>query len=193
MKNIQVVDMCLDRTCDSLWAKEIESIKNSNEEFKENYTSINFEDFKSFTVLILDNEVVAFSGLQYSSERWGNNTARIFSRFYIAPKYRHGANLLTDDLYTKYMLPLQLRAARSIGLSSVFISRENGLQSFNRYISHINNTIADTDFTMLSGRYDVCGIENPVPDSCKQFIALKLLSDNGKREWNTKMLFRRFS
>jgi hypothetical protein len=185
--------MCKDRSQDHLWTNEIGNIQNSNDLLKENYTSISFDKFKSFTMLVSDNNVVAFSGLQFSPDRWSNNTARVLSRFYISPQYRHGANLLTADLYTKYMLPIQLDAARQLGVSSVFMSREHGLQSFNKYISYINETLPDTNFIMLNGKYDVCGIENPVPDSCKQFVALKLLTENGKRDWNNKMLFRRFS
>lgn len=190
---MQVIDMCNDRSYDLLWANEIENIQHSNDNLKGNYTSIKFNEFESFTMLVQDNEVVAFSGLQFSPERWGSNTARVLSRFYIAPKYRHGLSLLTNDLYTRYMLPVQLDAARRLGVSSVFISRETGFHSFGKYVSYINETLTDTAFVVLNGRYDVCGIENPVPDSCKQYIALKLLTENGKRDWNNKMLFRRFS
>lgn len=193
MQNIHVVDLCQDRSFDSLWYEEIDKIKDSNDNLKHNYTSIQFSDFESFTMLVSGNSVVAFSGLQFLPERWGRQTARVLSRFYISPEYRHGSTLLTDDLYTEYMLPTQISIARGMGLSSVFISRQHGLMSFGKFISQVNDTIRDTNFELLNGRYDICGIEKPVPESCKQFIALKQLTENGKREWNSKMLFRRFS
>lgn len=193
MQNIHVVDLCQDRSFDSLWFKKIEKIKDSNDNLKDNYTSIQFNNFESFTMLVSDDNVIAFSGLQFLPERWGHQTARVLSRFYISPEYRHGSTLLTNELYTKYMLPTQISKARIMGLSSIFVSRQYRLQSFSKFISRVNDTIQDTGFELLDGRYDVCGIEKPVPESCKQFIALKTLTENGKRDWNKKMLFRRFS
>ena len=193
MKNIKVEDLCINRSYDQIWIETLEQIKLGTDALKDNYLSIDFKMFKSFTAVIVDDTIVAFSGFQYDQTRWGDKSGRLLSRFYINPLYRHGTNLLNDTLYTEFMLPKQLAVARELNLTSAFISREHGINSLNKFIDHINQTIEDTNFIMLNGKYDVCGIENPVPDSCKQYIALKLLSDNGKHDWNKKMLFRRFS
>jgi hypothetical protein len=193
MKNMKVIDLCTDRTYDQMWFNIIEQIDTGNDPLKDNYLTINFDDFKSFTAVVFDNTIIAFSGLQHNSKRWGDKSGRLLSRFYISPTYRHGLSLFNSTLYTEFMLPIQLAAARNLKLTSVFISREQGINSFGKFITYINQTISDTNFTVLNGKYDVCGIENPVPDSCKQYVALKLLSDNGKDDWNKKMLFRRFS
>jgi len=193
MKNITVVDLCVEKDYNALWTDTVEQIRVSNDELKDNYLSIDFNLFKSFTAVISNEKIVAFSGLQFEPVRWGEQSGRVLSRFYIAPLHRHGLNLFNSTLYTEFMLPRQLAAARDLNLTSVFISREHGFNSFSKFVTHMNQTIPDTNFTLLNGKYDICGIENPVPDSCKQYVALKLLSENGKDAWNKKMLFRRFS
>jgi len=85
---MKIVDFCTDY--DSvIWEKTLENIVNGDDELKNNYINLTPRDFVCWPVLIDNNEIVCFSGLQINYSRWSDKFARINSRFYISPKYRH--------------------------------------------------------------------------------------------------------
>ena len=114
----------------SLLHLEQENIASQDVRLKQNYASIDLSDYHSFTLLLTDDgRLVAFSGLQKNGP-WQRNIARISSRFRIAKDFQ------TDGLMgrgydrsifsgSKYLIPYQLGLAIEIGLSGVFLSREN--------------------------------------------------------------------
>jgi len=118
----------------------------------------------------------ALAVLQENKNRWGNNFARVNSRFYISPKYRHaGPGKLTKSekfLNTKHLLPIQISTAKLLGYEGVFMSREGDHKNaFERYsLLAFKNT--GFRFEILDTRYNVCGHQDPVPESCKQWISL---------------------
>jgi hypothetical protein len=127
-------------------------------------------------VLIDGDEIVCFSGLQFNPERWTERYARINARMWIAHEHRHRGpgKLLQSEKYlnTKYLVPVQLQYAKRINLSGVFISREGDFRKgLQRYCDLVKaNTGAE--FSVLDDIYNVCGCLDPVPESCKQLIAL---------------------
>ena len=108
---------------------------------------------------------------------------------WIHPDYRHGLTKFTGGnkfLNTTYCLPLQLAAAKLNNLDCVFISREHNLLGFAEY-SKLIKINCNTGFLLESKKYNVCGSLDPVPDSCKQWVMIHYLTDNGEECWNRNM------
>ena len=146
-------------------------------------------EFVSFPVVIIDNKIVCFSALQINEERWGKGIGRCSTRMWIHPDYRHGLTKFTGGnkfLNTTYCLPLQLAAAKLNNLDCVFISREHNLLGFAEY-SKLIKINCNTGFLLESKKYNVCGSLDPVPDSCKQWVMIHYLTDNGEECWNRNM------
>lgn len=186
---MKILDFCTDYR-DDLWKRTLEIISNTNDELKNNYINLSPQDFICWPVLIQDDEIVCFSGLQENRERWGDKFARINSRFFISPKYRHrGPGKLTNRekfLNTRYLLPIQIEHAKNLKFSGVFMSREGDHKKvFERYVNlAYKNT--NYHFEILKNRYNVCGHLAPIPESCKQWIAVHCF--NGDIElWNESM------
>lgn len=186
---MKIIDFCKEFD-DVLWKKTLDVINDSNDELKNNYVSLTPDDFVCWPVLIENDEIVCFSGLQQNVERWGDRFARVNSRFYISPKYRHqNPGKLTDYkkfLNTRYLLPLQLQVAVDLGLLGVFMSREGDHKRvFEKYVNLANQNTGYY-FEILAHRYNVCGHQNPTPESCKQWIAICLLRGD-LNSWNQQM------
>jgi hypothetical protein len=186
---MKIVDFCNEYN-DQLWKQTLDIIVDSNDELKNNYINLTPSDFVSWTVLVDDNEIVCFSGLQENHERWGNNFARINSRFFISPKYRHKhPGKLTDCkkfLNTRHLLPIQIQKAKELGFAGIFMSREGDHKRvFEKYVDlACKNT--GYYFNVLTDRYNVCGHLSPVPDPCKQWIAVHCFNSNVDT-WNRQM------
>ena len=173
---------------DKLWQECIACIVNSNDSLKHNYIALDPREFISFPVVIIDDKIVCFSGLQINEERWGKGIGRCSTRLWIHPEYRHTGKFTGGDkfLNTTYCLPIQLAAAKLHNLDCVFISREHNLLGFAEYAKLIKIN-CNTSFYLESTRFNVCGLLNPIPESCKQWIIIHHLTDNGQECWNTNM------
>jgi hypothetical protein len=188
---MKILDMCVDYNS-NLWDKTKKIIMDGNDPLKSNYINLSPADFVCWPVLIDNEEIVCFSGLQINVERWGINFARINSRFYINPKYRHrGPGKMSNSekfLNTKYLLPVQIDKAKSLGLKGVFMSREGDHKKV--FELYVNLAYRNTGyfFTVLEDRYNVCGNLDPVPHSCKQWIAAHCFDvDNTADIWKNEM------
>jgi hypothetical protein len=186
---IKIVDFatCYDST---LWGKFQDFLITTTDDLKINYVGLNPREFDSFPVVIKDDQIICFSALQVNEERWGRGIGRVSTRLWIHPDYRHTGKFSGGDkfLNTTYCLPLQLAKARILGLDCVFISREHNLKGFEEYLKLIKIN-CNTDFIMESTRYNVCGSLNPIPDSCKQWVMVHCLTDNGKSIWQNSMKY----
>jgi hypothetical protein len=184
-----IVDYCKDFD-ERLWNKAIDKISKSDDPLKENYLTLTPQDFVCLPVLIKDDEIICFSGLQLNKTRWTEHFARINARMWIAPEWRHrGPGKMTKAskyLNTQYLLPVQLEYARSINLQGVFISREGNYRRFLQQYCELIKVNAGVEFTVLDGMYNVCGCLDPVPESCKQLIALHTFRGDVE-SWNTAM------
>jgi hypothetical protein len=115
----------------ALFEQELHNIRtDASIPLAKNYYTIDLNDFYSFTLLTTsDRRLIAFSGLQKSGP-WSQQVARISSRFRIAKDFQtHGLMGRGYDRSifsgSKYLMPYQLGVAISLGLSGVFLSREN--------------------------------------------------------------------
>jgi hypothetical protein len=183
-----VVNLAHNSKYNKLWANTVDLIRQSSDRLRENYLTINPADFASFPAVIDNNQIVCFSALQLAEEKWGAKIGRVSTRMWIHPDYRHAGKFTsgTKFLNTTYCLPLQLADARILGLDTVFISREENLRGFQEYLKLIKVNCG-FDFSLEDQKYNVCGIY-PVPESCKQWVAVCHLTQHGYDAWQQAMI-----
>ena len=166
---------------DNLWHNCLEYIHQNcqDDPLYQNYLNLNKKDFISIAIAIENSSIVAFSCAQYNPEKWGDQIARVSTRFWLHPNVRSkGLTKFTPGTTTwynsQYMMQYQLDAVKRLNLPASFISREgNYKKSFQKYINLVNN-YNNTNFILLDGIYAVCGLMNEIPDSCKQMIAVNI-------------------
>ena len=148
-----------------------------------NYSTLDIKDFVCLTAVLEQNEIIALSGVQYLPDRWGENIARISTRFWIHPTYRINSLSKFKHDYRLYfnsqlMIPFQLKFIKSLGVSFAIITREGEYRrSFSKFIDLVNHHNG-TMFNILDGLYNVCQPMTCVPDSCKQLIAVHTLNNS---------------
>lgn len=186
---LQVIDL-ITNPQPELWDNVKIYIRSINDSLKDNYLNINFDDFLSFPVVIENNKIICFSGLQYNEQRWGKGLARFSSRMWIHPDYR----IKTFSKFTggpkflnsTHCLPVQFKKAQELGLDSLFISREHNLLGFKQYIDLIKINCS-LDFNIKPNRYNVCGKTYDDQEGCVQYVAVHHLTDNGNETWIRNM------
>lgn len=185
-----VVDL-IETPMPELWSQVTEYIKHSDDKLKDNYISIDFNQFLSFPCVIENDKIICFSGLQYDISKWGRNIARCSSRLWIHPEYRisslsnfSGGNAF---LNTTYCMPIQIQKAKSKNISALFISRKDKIKGFQRYLDLIKIN-CNVEFKINEHRYNVCGNTPTVIDSCEQYVATHFLSPSGKDAWISSMI-----
>jgi hypothetical protein len=175
------VDICVSDQYDQLWNNCLTYIRENcqNDPLYQNYLNLKKQDFISIAVTVEDNAILAFSCAQINVKKWGDQIARVSTRFWLHPsvrskgltKFTPGANTWYNS---QYMMRYQLDAVEKLNLPASFISREgNYKNSFQKYINLVNN-YNDTNFILLDGLYAVCGPMDKIPDSCKQMIAVNV-------------------
>jgi hypothetical protein len=153
-----------------------------NDPLYTNYANLTVTDFICLTAVLENDEIIALSGVQYFPERWGENTVRISTRFWVHPTYRISSLSKFKHDYRLYfnsqlMIPFQLKFIELLGISFAIITREGEYRrSFSKFIDLVNHH-NETKFTILDGLYNVCQPMTCVPDSCKQIIAVYNLND----------------
>ena len=171
-----------------LWDKYQSYLATTNDELKENYVGLDPRTFACFPVVIVDNQIVCFSALQISEERWGPGIGRVSTRMWLHPDYRHKGKFVGGDkfLNTTFCLPLQLAKAKLLGVDCVFISREHNPKAFEHYLDLIKIN-CQVSFHMGPGKYNVCGSLDPIPESCKQWVAVHAITPAGVYRWSHQM------
>jgi hypothetical protein len=185
-----VIDLSTQYQHLDLWYDNLEFIVETAGVKKHNYIDLDPLDYKSFTAVVEDNVIICFSALQVSESRWGSKIGRCSTRMWIHPLYRmQGMKKFSGGnkfLNSTYCLPVQMEKARELDLDYVFISREDNLLGFQAYINLIKiNT--NEDFTLLPNKYNICGHEDVISNSCKQYVAVKCLNNNRKHAWDAVM------
>jgi hypothetical protein len=183
-----VTDLSKDDTYIDLWYEYQSEMMESDDPLIENYLYLNPKLFACFSTVIEENRIVCFSALQIN--KWGDKLARCSTRMWIHPDHRlPGMSKFSGGdrfLNTTYCLPLQIAEAKKLGIECLFISRENNRVGFQEYINLIKINCG-YDFFLEEQQYNVCGSEDPIPDSCKQFVAVCPLTKNGYNAWKENM------
>lgn len=171
-----------------LWDKYQKFLETTNDELKPNYIGLDPRDFACFPVVIINNQIVCFSALQISEDKWGPGIGRVSTRLWLHPDYRHKGKFTGGDkfLNTTYCLPLQLAKAKILGLDCVFISREHNPKAFGHYLDLIKIN-CNEEFEFEPSQYNVCGPQEVVPESCKQWVALHCFNPVGVKRWVEQM------
>jgi len=173
---------------EQLWNQYQSYLLTTNDDLKDNYVGLNPRDFACFPVVIIDNQIVCFSALQINEERWGAGIGRVSTRMWIHPDYRHRGRFTGGDkfLNTAFCLPLQIAKAKLLNLDCVFISREHNPKAFEHYLDLVEIN-CKMNFDLEPTRYNVCGSLNPIPESCKQYVAVHCFNPNGVKRWADQM------
>jgi hypothetical protein len=172
----------------ALWSDFQSVLISTNDKLKDNYIGLDPRTFASFPVVVINDRIVCFSALQLNVDRWGKGIGRVSTRMWIHPKYRHRGKFTGGDkfLNTTHCLPLQMTQAQLLGLDCVFISREGTPKAFNHFLDLIEINCSRR-FLLESTQYNVCGSIEPIPESCKQWVAVLPLTENGMLVWNNNM------
>lgn len=183
----KIIDFAV-RFDQELWDKYQMYLATTNDELKENYVGLDPRTFACFPVVIIDNQIVCFSALQIDEQRWGPGIGRVSTRMWLHPDYRHTGKFTGGSkfLNTTYCLPLQLAKAKMLGLDCVFISREHNPKAFEHYLDLIKIN-CHVNFHIAIAKYNVCGSLDPIPESCKQWVAVHGLTDTGVHRWSHQM------
>lgn len=156
---MQIIDITKTDQYDNLWTQCLFFIQENciADPLYENYTNISKSDFISLPVVIIDNNIIAFSGAQFKPDVWGHNIARISSRFWTHPLYRHSISKFetsTKPWYnSEYLIQHQIAEVKRLEIPHMFISREgNYRKSFQQYINLVNK-YNSTNFKLLEDLY----------------------------------------
>lgn len=189
--NLPVTDLAVDDTYMGLFEEALAKIAASADPLKNNYVDLNPKEYISFPAVIREGKIACFSGLSAMSERWGPGIARMSTRMWVDYQYRFSGLIKfrggPQFMNTTYCLPMQIQKAKEAGVKCLFISREgNRNLGLNQYLNliKINNNL---EFKLLSNKYNVCGSVDPVPESCKQFVAIHALTPDGEEVWTQNM------
>jgi hypothetical protein len=187
---MQVIDLVQNDQYSDLWLETIKLISLSDDKLKNNYLDLQPKSFLSFTALINNNQIICFSALQSNKIRWGENIARCSTRMWVHPDFRlRGLTRFTQGkkfLNSYYLIPEQLKKAKSLGYKCVFMSREENPLAFSEWNNLVNRNTG-SQFITLSNRYNVCGRLYPIPESCKQFISVDISDPESLKIWNDNM------
>lgn len=170
-------------TFEPLWIDCISFIEKEckSDKLYKNYLNIDLTRFLSMAIVVIDNKIICFGGAEVNIDRWGTDLSRVLSRFWISPQYRHKLVKVNNIgvNFSPLILDKNLTAVKNHPeIKAVMITREGeGKHSFSRIID-IANAAVEKPFTILDHKHNVCGNLYPIPESCKQMIALKLLDDS---------------
>lgn len=175
----KTIDLTVDPDADNLLIKFKSFIKEhcSQDPLYNNYANLDLTDFICLTAVINNNHIVALSGVQSKPDRWGTNTVRISTRFWMHPDYRINGLSKYDPgqrfyFNSQLMIPYQLNYLKTLGIKFAIITREgNYRRSFTKFIELVNYHNA-TNFTVLNGIFNVCNHMTLIPESCQQMIAV---------------------
>lgn len=150
----------------------------SGDRLKDNYIDLktSYKAYAAFHVVVYEDEIVAFSGLQ--TDKFPAGHCRALTRTYYT-EHARTKNLKPREmpsLASKYMLPAQVEVARQMGMTNIFISFEEklGRKRFSKVFEQmLQEVYPDESWELLPGLY------NTVPDSRNgswQFIINNQLS-----------------
>jgi hypothetical protein len=177
---------------ETLWMGFQNLLITDHSRLKDNYVGLDPRQFECFPCLIENNQIICFSALQVSPDRWGHKIGRVSTRMWIHPSYRFASLTRftggSKYLNTTYCLPMQIEYAKQMDLDLLFISREENFKGFAEYINLVW-TNCQHKFILEQEKFNVCGSLDPVPESCKQWVAyLELNNSNTWISFRNKFL-----
>ena len=168
-----------------LWDRCVETIKNQcqTDPLFQNYIGIIPESYYHFVSAVYNDEIISFGAIQYSPSKWGEQIARVLTRFWIHPNYRSQGltkwghnNIRFSPLILKPQIDF-LKQQNKIKVA--MITREGKYKKSFKEISRLASTVSVDPFEISDKIYNVCGDSND--PSCYQMISLS--SVDGSDKW----------
>lgn len=170
---------------EDVWNECMETIKSCchADPLYKNYLNLSPEQYYYFVTAIVENRIVSFGAIEYAPHKWGENIARVLTRFWIHPDYRSkgltkwGPNAVR---FSPIILGAQMKFLDSQNKIKVaMITREGQYSKSFKKITKLASSVSADSFDILENTHNVCG--NSSDDSCYQMIALSSIS--GKDKW----------
>jgi hypothetical protein len=177
----------------SQWTTCLEKIKKygSKDALFENYINLDPSKFLYFSFVLKNNEIISFGAIEYNPHKWGEKLCRVLTRFWIDPEYRSQSLTKWSNTSTRYS-PLVLKhqleyLETNEQIEIAMITREGRYKKSFVEIVRLANSVSKNKFSILDGRYNVCGNLDYVPDSCVQMVAMSAIKETDIKE-NVKQL-----
>jgi len=155
----------------------IDEISQSSHPLAENYSRkrLNLDEFPFFNIVVEDDKIVAFGGLQEG--RWGKGIGRVATRLWVRPDHRK-KGAVPSEFNSKILMPEQIKWAEQNGYDLVFWSRQYpNNRNFVRMIERSNrNCPYGYHHEALPDVYNVC-MDISDDESCWQKVAVVKLKN----------------
>lgn len=158
------------------WKKRIEkyidTIRNRNDRLIENYTTLDLDDHVAISVMLKNDNIMGFSTV-WNRKFYGDNTVRIFNRWWEDPKLRKTSKII-GDTHLVAVANHQLQIAKENGYEWVFISREKTPNYLKKIVETLDKS---TEYKWISypKKIPVCC---RTQDVCWQWIGYTNLNHN---------------
>jgi hypothetical protein len=171
-----------------VWSECLTRINNScqTDLLYRNYKNLNPNNYYHFSVILEDNRIIAFGGIETNPNKWGNKLARVLTRFWIDPEYRTKSftKWQSNNIrYSPLILKHQLDVLSNSSIEFAMITREGNYKNSFIKIVELANTVSPSLFCIQEGKYNVCEKLDVVPESCKQLIAISELKNTNFDEY----------
>jgi hypothetical protein len=128
-------------------------------------------------VILNDSQdIICFGAIDKQPKKWGNNLARVLTRFWIDPDYRSSGLTRWGDNAVRFspiILSHQLKILETRPeIMIAMITREGSYTRSFREIVRLANTASDYKFQIQEGVFNICEKDSDDPDRCHQMIAL---------------------
>lgn len=169
---------------ESAWQKCLKKISDKcrSDALYENYVNLDPSRYLSFNVILNSNrEIICFGAIDKQPKKWGNNLARVLTRFWIDPDHRSTGLTKWGSIAPRFspiILSHQLKILESRPEVMVaMITREGSYTRSFREIVRLANTASTYQFDIQDGIYNICEKNCNDINSCHQMIALSQIKN----------------
>lgn len=155
----------------------INTIRDRKDKLIKNYTTMDLDDHEAITAMLKDNNIIGFSTV-WNREFYGNDTVRIFNRWWEDPKLRRTSKII-GDTHLVTIAKHQLQIAKEHGFKWAFISRETTPKYLEKVIEVLDNA---TEYNWIFHDQKIALWNNAEKDRWQWVGYTSLNNDN--EEWN---------
>lgn len=163
----------------NLWNECLDVIQNRcfQDPLFKNYLNLDPSKYFYFSTIVYENKIISFGAIEYSPKKWGDEIARVLTRFWIHPDYRSNGLTKWGDHSIRFS-PLILRSQLNFlkdhnKIKVAMITREGKYKKSFEEISRLATQVAEDSFEIADEVYNVCGDSEDL--SCYQMVSLSSL------------------
>ena len=153
-------------------SKLLNDFSNTKDKLSKNYKNLDFESFENYSIITLENNIIAFSSI-LQRKIWPSNTVRIFNRMWRNKTYSW--NSPTFGILSKLMYNHQIDYCKKNNYDFVFLSTEKTPRHFQRWLKQANEY--DGGWNFCNEKKRVC---NGPEHQCVQHIIYKNISNTNE-------------